>query len=79
MKGQVFSDSELEKVVRELFSYSDKVNPDDIKISVHNNDVTLSGKVRSADEKNIAGSLIQLIHGVGIIYNNLDINDGRAA
>ncbi|HXH76204.1 MAG TPA: BON domain-containing protein [Bacteriovoracaceae bacterium] len=65
------SDETMEDVIRELIHNSRRLDGDDITVSVHNADVTLSGKVRSEDEKYTAGSLVQLIHGVSYIKNDI--------
>jgi osmotically-inducible protein OsmY len=71
--GHIYSDHALEEVVRELLQNSKNVNPQNIDISCHQTDVTLSGSVQSESEKNAAGSLVQLIHGVGVIHNKLEV------
>lgn len=76
--GHIYSDEELENVVKELFHHSTTVDGEDITVRAYNSDVTLSGTVKSEDQKNAAGSLVQLIHGVGLIRNELivKLNDG---
>lgn len=74
----VFSDEELERVVKDLLKNSKQLHGDDISVSSHNSDVTLRGTVQSEVEKNVAGSVVQLIHGVGLIHNELvvKLNEG---
>jgi osmotically-inducible protein OsmY len=69
--GQVASDQEIEDVVKELIHNSRRLDGNDISVAVDHADITLKGSVRTEDEKYIAGSLAQLIHGVGLIRNEL--------
>lgn len=69
--GHIYSDYELERVVKELLQNSNQLDAADITITARNADIVLSGTVKSDEEKNAAGSLAQLIHGVGIIKNDL--------
>ena len=76
--GHIYPDDELEKVVKELLKNSQLVNAEDITVTAHNADITLSGTVKSDEEKNTAGSIVQFIHGVGLIHNDLivKLNEG---
>lgn len=69
--GQVESDEKLGSVVKELIHNSHRLNGDDISVEVYHADVTLLGSVTTEEEKYVAGSLAQLIHGVGTIRNEL--------
>jgi hypothetical protein len=76
--GHIYNDFELESVVKELLKNSRQVQSDDITVTADNTNIVLSGTVKSESEKNAAGSLVQLIHGVGMIKNNLivKLNEG---
>ncbi len=76
--GHIFSNDELEKVVKELLNNSKSLDASDITVTADSGNITLSGTVKSDQEKNIAGSRVQLIHGVGTVGNNLivKINEG---
>lgn len=76
--GQVASDEELEDVVKELIHNSHRLDGSDITVTVDHADVKLSGTVRTEEEKIAAGSLVQLIHGIGLIKNELIVkrNEG---
>lgn len=76
--GRVASDETLENVVKEIIHNSKRLADDDITVSVSRADVTLNGTVRTEDEKNTAGALAQLVHGIGIIKNNIivKLNEG---
>lgn len=76
--GHIYSDYELEQVVKELLHNSKQLDSRDITVTAHNADIVLSGTVKSDDEKNAAGALAQLIHGVGLIRNDLIVktNEG---
>ncbi len=76
--GHIYSDFELEKVVKELLKSSKSLDSSDITVTAHNGNITLSGTVKSDQGKNAASSVIQLIHGVGLIKNDIivKINDG---
>ncbi len=65
------TDEELERVVKEILHNSRRIKGEDISVIVYHGDVTLDGTVRSEHEKFIAASLAQLIHGVGLVKNNL--------
>lgn len=69
--GHIYSDDELEAVVKQLLSNSKALDPSDITVSAHNGDITLGGTVKSDHQKNAASSIIQLVHGVGLIKNDI--------
>jgi osmotically-inducible protein OsmY len=69
--GHIHSDDEFEKMVKELLNNIKSLDPSDISVTAHNGDITLSGTVKSDQQKNAASSIIQLIHGVGLIKNDI--------
>lgn len=76
--SRVHSDEELERVVKELFHNSNKLDARDISVSVDNCNVKLSGTVKSQEEKDYAFSITRLVHGVGEVDNQLivKLNEG---
>lgn len=76
--GHIYSDEELENVIRELFKNSHQIESEDITIRAYNCDVTLSGTVKTEEEKNAATSMVLLIHGIGLVHNELIVkrNEG---
>lgn len=68
---KTLSDASLERIVKELLRSSKALDAADITVIAHKGDITLSGTVKSDIQKNAAGSLTQLIHGVGKIKNDL--------
>lgn len=69
--GQVYSDHTLEKVVTELLNTSKTLDASGVTVIAHNGDITLNGTVKNEQQKNAAGAMTQLVHGVGQIRNNL--------
>jgi osmotically-inducible protein OsmY len=74
----IHSDEELEKVIKELLHHSHRMDASDITVSVNNFNVTLSGSVKSQDERDYAVSIAHLVQGVGVVENNLivKLNEG---
>ena len=65
------NDQELENVVKELLKNSHRVNARDITVTVDNCNVTLSGTVRTQEERDYATSIVKLVNGVGDVYSNI--------
>lgn len=76
--GQVYADYTLERIVKELLHSSKALDASDLTVTAMNGNITLSGTVKSDKQKNSAGSLAQLVHGVGNIKNDIivKINEG---
>lgn len=76
--SKVHTDEELEKVVKELLKNSKRIDASDITVTVDNSNVTLSGSVKSQFERDYAGSVVKLVHGVGDVHTDLivKINPG---
>ncbi|GEM_PF-1980767 len=76
--GHIYSDDELENVVKILLENSKTLDSSDITVTVANGNITLSGTVKSDQQKNAASSIIHSIHGVGLIKNDIivKINEG---
>lgn len=72
--GGEATDQDIESVVKELIDNSKKFKNDKIEVHVFHADVTLDGEVMNEDEKYAIGSLVQLIHGVGMIRNRLVVS-----
>jgi osmotically-inducible protein OsmY len=68
------SDQTIENVIKEIFSNSKKLKDHKISIKVDHTDVTLTGSVKSDEEKYLAESLVHLIHGVGLIKNRIVVS-----
>lgn len=71
--GHIHTDSEIESVIKEIFSKT-KLDKQDIKLSVKDSNVTIEGNVSTQHEKEMAEKMAKLAHGVGAIKNNLNIN-----
>ena len=76
--GHIYSDEELESVVKELLKNSKSLDASDLTVTAHNCDVTVSGTVKSDQQKNAVTDIVRLIHGVGKIRNDIvvKINEG---
>lgn len=76
--SHVHTDDEIEKVIKELFKNSSKIDARDISVQVKKSSVKLSGSVKSQFERDYAVSLVKLVHGVGEINSELivKINQG---
>ena len=71
-------DLDLELVIKELLKNSKRIDARDITVTVDNSNVTLSGTVRTQNERDYAEHIVKLIHGVGDVYSDLivKINEG---
>lgn len=71
-------DEELEKILKELLHNSTRINADDITVSVDKMDVTLSGTVRTQEERDYALKIVKLVQGVGAVHSELVVkrNEG---
>lgn len=67
----IHTDEELEKVVKELLANSSRIDSRDISVNVDNCHVTLSGTVKSQEERDYAESVVKLVQGVGEVTVNL--------
>ena len=73
-EGHVYSDNELEKVIKDLLRSSKQLHDEDINVTVCKGDVVLEGTVKSEEKRSSATFLTELIHGVGRIRNDLAID-----
>lgn len=71
--SRVHSDDELEIVLKELLHNSSRVDSRDLTINVDKTNVTLTGTVKSQQQKDLATEIVKLVHGVGNVDNNLKI------
>jgi len=72
-KGYRRSDERIREDVCDLLSDNPKVDASDIEVSVENGEVTLSGTVRSRDDKRRAEYVADAIGGVRDVHNRLRI------
>ena len=70
-KGYRRSDERIREDVCDLLSDNPKVDATDIEVSVENGEVTLSGTVRSRDDKRRAEYVADAISGVRDVHNQL--------
>jgi osmotically-inducible protein OsmY len=72
------TDIELESAVKELLHNSKRVDARDVTVSVDNRNVTLSGSVKSQEERDYALTLAHLVQGIGDVRSELivKINPG---
>jgi osmotically-inducible protein OsmY len=69
--SRIHTDQELERVVKELLHNSQKLDGKDISVSVDNCNVTLSGTVKSQEERDYATDVVKLVHGVGEVHSEI--------
>lgn len=71
-------DEELENVLKELIHNSTQIDASDITVSVDKMDVTLSGTVKTQDEREYALKIVKLVQGVGTVHSDLVVkrNEG---
>lgn len=69
--NQWSNDQELENVVKELLKNSHRLDARDITVTVDNCNVTLSGTVRTQEERDYASSIVKLVNGVGDVHTNI--------
>lgn len=76
--GHIYSDDELERVVKKLLRSSQSLDASDITVTADKGNLTLSGTVKSDQQKHAASSMLGLLHGVGVVQNDLivKINEG---
>jgi osmotically-inducible protein OsmY len=65
------SDNELESAVKELLHNSKRIDSRDITVIVDNCNVTLSGSVKSQEERDYALTLAHLVQGIGDVRSEL--------
>ena len=70
-KGYRRSDERIREDVCDLLSDNPKVDATDIEVSVENGEVTLSGTVRTRDDKRRAEYVADAISGVRDVHNQL--------
>jgi hypothetical protein len=72
------TDEELEGVIKELLLNSRRLDARDITVTVDKGNVTLSGSVKSQDERDYACEVARLVQGVGDISSQIvvKLNDG---
>lgn len=65
------SDDELENAVKELLRNSKRVDARDITVRIDNHNITLSGSVKSQEERDYALTLAHLVQGIGSVHSEL--------
>lgn len=70
-------DYSLESTLKELLHNSKRLDADDITVSVHDHDVTLSGSVKSEAERDYAEKILHHVDGVESVH--IDLIVGRNA
>lgn len=69
--SHIHTDDEIEKVIKELFRNTKKIDTGDISIQVSKGQVKLSGSVKSQFDRDYAITLVKLVHGVGGVKSEL--------
>ena len=64
-------DQELELAVKEIIGNSHRIDARDISVIVQNGNVSLSGTVRTQDERDYIVSVVKLIHGVNAVTSEI--------
>jgi hyperosmotically inducible periplasmic protein len=75
--GQSISDTWITTKVKSTLMYSSNINSSDISVSTSNGAVTLSGKVNSGAEHDLAVELVKNVRGV-ITVNSENLRDNRS-
>ena len=65
------SDYELESAVKELLLNSKRMDARDITVKVDNRNITLSGSVKSQEERDYAMTLVHLVQGIGEVRSEI--------
>ena len=65
------SDYELESAVKELLLNSKRMDARDITVKVDNRNITLSGSVKSQEERDYAMTLVRLVQGIGEVRSEI--------
>jgi osmotically-inducible protein OsmY len=76
--GYIRTDEELEVAVKELLKNSIRLDSSDITVTVDKCNVTLSGSVKSQEDRDYALEVVRLVHGVGDIHTEIIVkrNEG---
>src|SRR4029453_13981226 len=72
-RGYQRSDERIREDVCDRLTDDPRIDAEDIDVRVERSEVTLSGSVRSRDEKRFAEDLIERITGVREVNNNLKV------
>lgn len=77
-RAHIYSDEELEFVIKEILRNSSVMDASDITVTVHNCDVRLAGSVKGQEERDYAEKLVKLVHGVGEVQSDIvvKLNEG---
>lgn len=71
-------DEELEIILKELLHNSTMIDASDITVNVDKMNVTLSGTVKSQNDRDYALKIVKLVQGVGTVHSDLIVktNEG---
>jgi len=77
-QSHIRPDGEIEGAIKELIHNSSRLDGRDITVTIDNRNVTLSGTVKTQEERDYALSVARLVHGVGNIHSDLIVkrNEG---
>lgn len=75
-KGYTRSDDRIREDVNDRLTDDHRIDAGDIEVSVSNGEVTLSGTVRSRDEKRRAEDIAEAVSGVKHVQNNVRVQQG---
>lgn len=64
-------DENLESSIKELLHNSQRLDGRDLTVTVDNCDVTLSGTVKSQEERDYAVSVVKQVSGVGEVHSEI--------
>jgi osmotically-inducible protein OsmY len=70
-RGYRRSDDRIREDVCELLTEDPDIDASDMEVSVSDSEITLSGTVRSRDEKRLAQDLAERVSGVRDVHNHL--------
>jgi hypothetical protein len=76
-KGYRRSDDRIREDICDRLTDDWRIDPTDVEVAVSDGEVTLTGVVNSRGEKRRAEDLVEDVHGVRDVHNNLRVNTSR--
>ena len=72
---QARTDQRIYEEVCERLSEHDRIDASEIQVAVENGEVTLSGRLRSRNQKRLATDVADRVHGVRDVHNSIRLED----
>lgn len=70
-------DEELETILKELLNDITRIDASDISVNVYKMNVTLSGTVKSQNDRDYALKIVKLVQGVGKVNSDLIVKTNK--